>query len=173
MKAVAVKYIWLCLGMSIWTIKTVTAVFDLSKDCFDYSRSVVIVNFFVLMVISGLISIILTMLIICCCPLFIVSFNQLRYHVLSPGLGQHVVGGRRHVQRVASRPAPFNQSVQSRNYDFTRSLINALVHRKFSRQLNRSGIDQCCICMEKFHDGKDSITPLSHNRHHFFHTKCI
>jgi len=27
--------------------------------------------------------------------------------------------------------------------------------------------------MEKFHDGMDSITPLSHNRHHFFHTNCI
>lgn len=47
------------------------------------------------------------------------------------------------------------------------------MHRKFSTKLNRSGIDECCICMEKFTDGSDNITPLSHNAGHFFHTKCI
>jgi len=27
--------------------------------------------------------------------------------------------------------------------------------------------------MEKFNDGKDDITPLAHNKDHFFHTKCL
>ena len=167
-KAVALKYIWLCLGMSIWNIKSIAVIFDLSRDCFQYSRSVVIVNFFVLTAVSGLISVILTLLIICCCPMFIVSFNQLKQSFASSGIGQGL--GRAEPENVRGS---FNQSVTSRNYEFTRSLINALVHRKFSTKLNRSGIDECCICMEKFNDGCDSITPLSHNQRHFFHTKCI
>lgn len=77
-KAVALKYIWLCIGMSIWNIKSLAVITDLSKECFQYSRWVVIINFFVLTAVSGLISVILTLLIICCCPMFIVSFDQLK-----------------------------------------------------------------------------------------------
>lgn len=168
-KAVAIKYLWLCLGMSIWNIKSIAVIFDLSRDCFQYSRSVVIVNFFVLTAVSGLISMILCLLIICCCPMFIVSFNQLKQSFASSGIGQNE--GRQESDNA--RRGAFNPSVHSRNYEFTRSLINALVHRKFSTKLNRSGIDECCICMEKFNDGSDNITPLSHNTRHFFHTKCI
>lgn len=166
-KAVAIKYIWLCLGMSIWNIKSIAVIFDLSRDCFQYSRWVVIVNFFVLTAVSGLISVILTLLIICCCPMFIVSFNQLKLSFASSGLG------RNWAEAEPVRRGRFNQSVASRNYAFTHSLLNALVHRKFSTKLNRSGIEECCICMEKFTDGSDNITPLSHNTGHFFHTKCI
>lgn len=167
-KAVAIKYLWLCLGMSIWNIKSVAVTVDLSRACFQYSRSVVIVNFFVLTAVSGLISVILALLVICCCPMFIVSFNQLKQSFASSGIGQSIEGP----QSPRVRRSAFNPSVRSRNYEFTRSLINALVHRKFSTKLN-TGIDECCICMEKFHDGSDNITPLSHNTRHIFHTKCI
>ena len=171
-KAVAFKYIWLCLGMSIWNIKSIAMILDLSRDCFQYSRSVVIVNFFVLTALSGLISVILALLIICCCPTFIVLFNQLKQSLFSSGIGQNMA---RHPQSPSQqrRANAFNSSVHSRNYEFTRSLINALVHRKFTAKHNTAGIEECCICMEKFADGSDNITPLSHNHHHVFHTKCI
>lgn len=167
-KAVALKYIWLCLGMTIWNFKSVAVIFDLSRECFQSSRAVVIVNFFVLTAVSGLISVILTLLVVCCCPMFIVSFGHLKQSFASSGLGQSL--GRS--DSGLSRRGAY-QSVHSRQYEFTRSLMNALVHRKFSAKLNRSGTDECCICMEKFADGRDSITPLSHNSRHFFHTRCI
>ena len=52
------------------------------------------------------------------------------------------------------------------------TLINTLVHRKFSSQLN-DRLTECCICMESFTEGRCDITPLSHNKEHFFHTKCL
>jgi len=70
-KALAIKYIWLCLGMSIWSIKSIYITFDLTRDCFKKSRVIVIFNFVVLTAISTLVSIILILLIICCCPMFL------------------------------------------------------------------------------------------------------
>lgn len=100
--------------------------------------------------------------------MFIVSFSQLKNSLASSGIGQ----GMDREDENARRGGGINASVRSRNYEFTRTLISALVHRKFSTKHNK-GIDECCICMEKFNDGSDNITPLSHNTTHFFHTKCI
>ena len=61
-------------------------------------------------------------------------------------------------------------NLQMQQHNFTNHLLNALVHRKFN--LN-NGMQECCICMEKFVPGKSDITPLSHNQNHYFHTKCL
>ena len=92
----------------------------------------------------------MAIMLICYCPVLI--------HNLQP-----VTDDLSHIPVSSHRNAVMMR--RQHQMSFTNTLINALVHRKFHKQLN--GMSECIICMEKFENGKSDITPLSHNEEHY------
>ena len=62
----------------MWTIHTVVLLVDISKECFEKSRLIVIINFFVIGVIGSVFTTIMTVIIVCCFPMVIRSLREIR-----------------------------------------------------------------------------------------------
>jgi hypothetical protein len=129
---------------------------EMEIGCFAQTRWLVITNYFMIFSFGSVILMVLIVLMACYCPVLI---NTL----------QPVTEDLNHIPVSNHRNAVTMR--RQNKMSFTNTIINALVHRKFHKQLN--GMSECIICMEKFENGKSDITPLSHNQEHFFHTKCL
>jgi len=90
---IVLKYIWLLIGMTVWTIHTINLIVDISKECFEESRLIVIVNFFIIGVIGSVFTIMMMFILLCCFPLVIKSLKEIREFFME-GLDFSTLGGR-------------------------------------------------------------------------------
>ena len=77
-KLIVLKYIWLLIGMTVWTIHTVVLIVDIGKECFEKSRLIVIINFFVIGIIGAVFTTMMIVILVCCFPLVIKSLREIR-----------------------------------------------------------------------------------------------
>lgn len=66
------------LGMTIWTIHTVVLIVDIGKECFEKSRLIVIINFFIIGVIGAVFAILMLVIMVCCFPMVINTLRDIR-----------------------------------------------------------------------------------------------
>ena len=72
------KYLWLLLGVTVWTIHTLVMILDIGKECFEKSRLIVIINFFIIGVIGSVFTTLMLLILVCCFPMVITSLREIR-----------------------------------------------------------------------------------------------
>lgn len=64
--------------MTAWTIHTVVLLVEIGRECFEKSRLVVIINFFIIGVIGSVFTTLMLVILVCCFPMVVRSLREIR-----------------------------------------------------------------------------------------------